>query len=234
MNTLFLITARGGSKGIPDKNIKNLAGKPLIYYSIDIARCFVSDEFICVSTDSEEIKHVAEAYHLKVPFVRPAEFASDTAGSYDVIMHALMFYENKGMIFENVVLLQPTSPFRQKGHIAAAFEEYKLGCDMVVSVKKVKANVFATFYTDDENGLIKKLLPSNTNLQRRQDGQTVYELNGAVYIMNVNSLKRSSPAGFTSVRKIVMEEKYSADIDEPLDWQWCEYLIQQKIIELAN
>ena len=106
MKSLFLITARGGSKGIPHKNIKPLAGKPLICYAIDVARQFVEDMDICVSTDGDDIIEVVEKYGLKVPFKRPAELASDTAGSYEVIRHAVQFYEQKGVLYDTVVLLQ--------------------------------------------------------------------------------------------------------------------------------
>ena len=93
MTPLIIIPARGGSKGIPHKNIKLLNGKPLICYSIDIARQYTTDENICVTTDDNEIISVVEQYGLKVPFVRPAELATDTASSNDVLVHALNFYE---------------------------------------------------------------------------------------------------------------------------------------------
>ena len=114
MKSLFLITARGGSKGIPHKNIKPLNGKPLIYYAIDVARQFVEDEDICVSTDGDDIIKTVEDYNLKVLFKRPAELASDTAGSDEVILHAVQYYEALGRLYDNIVLLQPTSPFRTK------------------------------------------------------------------------------------------------------------------------
>ena len=124
---MYLIPARGGSKGIPHKNIKLLNGKPLIQYSIEIARKLAEDDDICLSTDDEEIKAVAEKLGLKVPFLRPDYLASDTATTSDVIVHALDFYEKQGRHYDVVVLLQPTSPLRtvqnvkdciQKGEIS--------------------------------------------------------------------------------------------------------------------
>ena len=106
---LYVIPARGGSKGIPHKNIKLLHGKPLIYYSIDIARSLTNDEHICVSTDDEEIIKVVSDYGLKVPFVRPRELANDTASTNDVLIHALKYYESIGKNYTAIVLLQPTS-----------------------------------------------------------------------------------------------------------------------------
>ena len=105
MNLLIIIPARGGSKGIPHKNIKFLAGKPLICHSIDIARSVVSDRNICVSTDDAEIKRVVEDYGLPVPFLRPSELASDHASTYGVILHALDYYALQGKEYDAVVLL---------------------------------------------------------------------------------------------------------------------------------
>ena len=129
MNKLFIIPARGGSKGIPKKNIKHFGGKPLIYYTIDVARELASDEFICVSTDDDEIIDKVEKYGLKVPFKRPDKLATDHAGSYEVILHAVSFYENAGHRLDCIVLLQPTSPFRQPIHVNEAIELYSNDID---------------------------------------------------------------------------------------------------------
>ena len=108
MECLIVIPARGGSKGIPHKNIKPLCGKPLIYYSIDAARTVAKDEDICVTTDDQDIIKCVENYGLKVPFVRPAELATDKSGSNEVILHVLEFYEAQGKKVDAIVLLQPT------------------------------------------------------------------------------------------------------------------------------
>ena len=102
---LVVIPARGGSKGLPGKNIKNLCGKPLIAYSIDVARAITIDDNICVSTDDQKIIDVVEKYGLHVPFVRPAELASDTASTNDVLLHAVKFYEDKGKKFNRYCFL---------------------------------------------------------------------------------------------------------------------------------
>ena len=118
---LVVIPARGGSKGLPGKNIKMLCGKPLIAYSIDVARAFADDKNICVSTDSEEIKQVVEQYGLKVPFLRPDHLATDTATSDDVLIHAVNYYrEQYGRTFKKLMLLQPTSPLRTKEDVEGA------------------------------------------------------------------------------------------------------------------
>lgn len=227
MKTLFLIPARGGSKGIPGKNIKKLGGKPLIEYSIDIARQFTTDDFICVSSDSVEIINVVENYGLKVPFKRPDVLANDISGSYEVILHAIEWYENHGIEFESVVLLQPTSPFRLKEHLGKALALYGSDIDMVSSVKKVKSNIYATFYRETENGLVEKAFSSEGKGFRRQDNEALYELNGSIYVMNVSSLKVKSISEFKKIKKLVMEDVYSVDIDDPIDWEWCEFLLDR-------
>ena len=225
MKTLFLITARGGSKGIPGKNIKQLGDKPLIAYSIDIARKFVADEFICVSTDSDEIINVVENYGLKVPFKRPDELANDTSGSYEVILHAINWYKNIGITFKNIVLLQPTSPFRTKKNVEDALDLFSSNdLDMVVSVLKSKANPYYNLFEDDKNGYLLK--SKTSNYTRRQDCPDVYQYNGAVYVFNVESLIKKNINQFTKVKKIIMSEEESLDIDTPLDWKIAEMILQ--------
>jgi CMP-N,N'-diacetyllegionaminic acid synthase len=107
MKPLIIIPARGGSKGVPRKNIKLLNGIPLIHYTIKAAQQIFENSFICVSTDDIEIKEVAELTSLYVPFLRPKELASDTSGSYDVLLHAIDYYENKGYEADTLILLQP-------------------------------------------------------------------------------------------------------------------------------
>ena len=124
MKTLVVIPARGGSKGIPHKNIKPLNGKPLICYSIDVARQFTTDEHICVTTDDDEIIKVVEDYGLKVPFKRPDELATDLCGSNEVIQHAYQFYAKQGVQYDAIMLLQPTSPFRKVEFLKEAAVPY--------------------------------------------------------------------------------------------------------------
>jgi len=227
MKALFLIPPRGGSKGIPGKNRKLLAGKPLICYAIDAAReVCASDEDICVSTDDEEIIGLVEDYGLKVPFRRPAELSQDHSGSYEVIVHALEYYKEQGKEFDAVVLLQPTSPLRTATHVREAMELYSTDCDMVVSVAEAKSNPYYVMFQEDENGFLQHIL--NGNFVRRQDCPTVYEYNGAVYVMNVRSLQEKHLSEFTNNRKYVMPASASIDLDTPDDWEYAEYLMQRK------
>jgi CMP-N,N'-diacetyllegionaminic acid synthase len=222
MKPLVVIPARGGSKGIPRKNIKLLNGKPLIHYSIETAQKIFLDEIICVSTDDQEIKQISELMGIKVPFLRPAEFATDSAGSQEVLMHAISYYEKQGYFADTIILLQPTSPFRTSDQIAEALKIYDTNIDMVVSVKETKSNPYFVLFEENKEGFLNK--SKEANFIRRQDCPKVYELNGSIYIINVESLKQKKISDFTIIKKYVMDSTSSVDIDTPLDWEWAEFV----------
>lgn len=226
MKTLVIIPARGSSKGIPRKNIKPLNGKPLIYYSIDCARAICPDEDICVSTDDAEIISVVEQYGLKVPFVRPAELASDTAGTYEVLLHALDFYEKQGRHYDAMVLLQNTSPFRKAEQVKEALGLYNDKVDMVVSVKECAANPYYCVFEEDQEGYL-HVCKGDGNIFRRQDAPKVYEYNGAIYIMNAAKLRTTHMHKMQKRVKYVMDDLSSFDLDTMWDWQMAEMMITQ-------
>ncbi len=228
MNFLFVIPARGGSKGIPGKNIKLFDNKPLIYYSIELARLFTSDQHICVSTDSQEIAACVRKIGLEVPFLRPPELARDNAGTLEVLQHAVAFYQSNGRTYDALVLLQPTSPFREEKHLREAIAMYNDGVDMVVSVKESAANPYFNLFEEDSRGFL-VLSKEGSRFNRRQDMPKVYEYNGSIYIVNIKSLLSvKSFVEFSAIRKYVMGEKYSIDLDTPDDWEYAEYLIRKK------
>lgn len=232
MKPLVVIPARGGSKGVPRKNIKLLNGKPLIQYTIEAARGVFSDEHICVSTDDDEIKSVVKELGLTVPFIRPENLASDTAGTYEVLLHAIAFYENKGYYPDTLILLQATSPFRTAQHLQEALALYDATCDMVVSVKETKSNPYYILFEEDEKGFLKK--SKEATFTRRQDCPKVWELNGAMYIINVASLKKSSIGLFEMVTKYEMDEFSSHDIDTQFDWDIAELMIEKRNKKYEN
>ena len=217
MKYLVVIPARGGSKGIPRKNIKPFGGKPLIYYTIDTARAIVPDEDICVSTDDDEIIKVVEDYGLKVPFKRPDELATDTAGTYEVLLHALDFYEKQGKHYDALILLQNTSPFRTADHVKEALKLYTPNVDMVVSVKECAANPYYSVFEENQEGYL-HVCKGDGNIFRRQDAPKVYEYNGAIYIMNVDVLKTIHMHKMQKRVKFVMDNRSSFDLDTMNDW----------------
>ena len=226
MKILVVIPARGGSKGIPRKNIKLFAGKPLIYYTIDCARAICQDEDICVSTDDAEIIAVVENYGLKVPFVRPAELASDTAGTYEVLLHALGYYELQGKHYDVVMLLQNTSPFRTTEHLKEALKLYTPNVDMVVSVKVCPANPYYCVFEENEDGYL-HVCKGDGSIFRRQDAPKVYEYNGAIYIMNVETLKTTHMHKMQKRVKFVMDDLSSFDLDTMWDWKMAEMMVNE-------
>lgn len=227
MKFLFLIPARGGSKGIPKKNIKRLNGKPLIQYTIEAVPQNYPKKDICISTDSSEIADVVESLGLKVPFLRPKELALDHSGSFEVIIHALDFYTNLGIEYDAIVLLQPTSPMRTKDHVEKAIDEFikNKDIDMLVAVKESDANPYYNLFEENDLGYLSK--SKEGNYIRRQDCPSVYEYNGAIYIINVNALKQNKSLQFNKTVKFVMDRESSIDIDTLEDWNYCEYLMLQ-------
>ena len=230
--TLFIIPARGGSKGITKKNIKLLNKKPLIYYTIDEARKLTNDENICLSTDSEEVLKLTELYGLKVPFIRPKELASDHSGTEEVIKHAIKYYENIGKFYNKVVLLQPTSPFRKSYHIKSAIELMEDDIDMVVSVKETNSNPYYVLFEENKNGFLEK--SKSGDFIRRQDCPKVWEYNGAVYVISVSSLEKNSIINFKKIKKIEMDELSSIDIDSELDFKLAELITENERVKKNN
>lgn len=223
---LVVIPARKGSKGIPGKNKKLLNGKPLIAYTIEAALGIFEKEQICISTDDEEIVLLAESYGISVPFLRPAQLSTDTAGSQEVLIHAFEFYREKGFDAAVVCLLQATSPFRTTKHISEATNAYSTDCDMLVSVVESKANPYFNLMEESSEGFLEKSKVGN--FKTRQEAPKVYELNGAIYFINTTSLTKQPISSFTKVLKYVMPSAASVDLDLPEDWEYATYLLQKK------
>ena len=226
MKTLFIIPARGGSKGIPRKNIKLLGGKPLISYSIEVARALADDQDICVSTDDAEIKDIVGQMGLNVPFLRPSELATDQASTHDVLLHAIDYFQIKGRHYDRIILLQPTSPFRKINQIQEAINLWEDGLEMVVSVKITDANPYYVLFEENEFGFLEK--SKKGFFTRRQDCPLVYQYNGAIYVIDVKSMKSRHIFNFERIRKYVMDAESSIDIDSSLDWKFAEFLLSQK------
>lgn len=219
MTPLYIIPARGGSKGIPRKNIKPLCGRPLIAYSIDAALAAgATPRSIILSTDDAEIAETGRRLGLDVDYMRPAELATDTAGSREVILDAMDWADKQGIAYDCVVLLQPTSPMRTAADIKAALELYTPDTDMVVSVKEASANPYYNcFETDPESGYL-HISKGDGLLTRRQDAPPAWEYNGAVYVINPQSIRNMPLGAFKKRVPSVMPAERSVDLDTPTDW----------------
>lgn len=225
--TLIIVPARAGSKGLPGKNTKFLGKFPLISYTLSFAEKIKSDkDVICVSSNDDEALAIAKEFEsVEIPFKRPDELSSDTAGSYEVIMHAINHYLEKGRTFENVLLLQVTSPFRELEDYETLKDNYSKEVDMVVSVTISKNSPYFNLFEESNDGYLMKSKESISN--RRQDCPDVYAFNGSMYLMNVKSLQKTNIQGFKKIIKSVMPEERSIDIDTMKDWKIAEYFLNE-------
>lgn len=225
--SLYIIPARGGSKGIPRKNIKELAGIPLIHYSIAVARALTDDAHIIVSTDDEEIAQVARQTGLAVPYMRPAHLATDTAGSREVIIDAMDYADSAGIQYDNVVLLQPTSPLRTVDDVKQALDLYSQDVDMVVSVVETASNPYYNCFEADATTGYLHVSKGDGKITRRQDAPKVWEYNGAVYVINPQSIRTMAMGEFSRKVPCEMPRERSIDLDTPMDWTIAELVISE-------
>lgn len=229
-DVLVVIPARGGSKGIPYKNIKSLGGKPLIYYSIDVAREFTNDENICVTTDDDKIIDVVEQHDLHVSFKRAANLATDTCGSSEVIVDAYSYYAKHVKTYRAILLLQPTSPFRKVEFLNEAVKLYDNTIDMVTSVKLSDCNPYYDCFEETSDGFL-HVSKGDGNIKRRQDAPPTWQQNGSIYVINPASLMVESMSKFTKIRKYIMSVMYSIDIDTIDDWTLAEDIINHGLVD---
>jgi CMP-N-acetylneuraminic acid synthetase len=229
MRILGLINARGGSTGIPRKNIKILAGKPLIAYAIEAGRAAACLSRIVVSTDDDEIAAVAKLWGAEVPFMRPACLATAAALQIDAVKHAISTLRASGDAYDAVAILQPTCPMRTAEDIDGAMALMERAqADSVISVTRVEGQHPLTMYVEESDGALKPLMDSNPAGVLRQKFSDVWWRNGAVYgvrtqvVMERNSLYGSRTIGYR------MPPERTVNIDEPLDWDIAEALLERQ------
>lgn len=221
---LALIPARGGSKGIKDKNIIFLAGKPLIAYSIEAAKYSKYIDDIIVTTDSEKIAEISKQYGASVPFIRPAELATDTSKTIDAVLHAIRTLETMGKEYDVLVLLQPTQPLRTNNDIDEALEVYyKNKEEGLVSVSFVDDSPLLIRSISNEGKLL-NLLSQNSTC-RRQDMPEYYKVNGCIYINKIDEINENMSFNDNKV-PFIMRKEHSVDIDELSDLWMAEYYLQ--------
>lgn len=226
---LAIIPARGGSKGIPNKNIIDLCGKPLLAYSILAGLDSQYIDSVIVSTDSPQIKDVAVSYGASVPFLRPAEYATDTSKTIDCMRHAIHKLADTGETYDYVVLLQPTQPIRKPEWIDAAIESLinHPEEDSLVSVCPVSEHPIL-MRTITKEGTLQSLLPMSSTV-RRQDFPDVYRVNGSIYINRINDHFNADTSLNDNHLPYYMDEQYSIDIDSYEDLQRAEEYIKEHL-----
>lgn len=221
-----LITARGGSKGIPHKNIYPLNDKPLIAYTIEPALRSKYIDRLVVSTDDEAIADVAKKFKAEVPFIRPNNLSGDSSSSASVIEHAIKYFENENKTPDLIVLLQPTSPLRNVDDIDEALEIFvNSDAESLISVCKSDQSPY-WFKKINDNGFIADYLPQPSSYIRRQDTPDLYILNGAIYILDTKSFLSSKIILGDKSLPYIMPYERSVDIDNMLDLGFAEFLLK--------
>ena len=233
MYILGIIPARGGSKSVPQKNIRLLAGKPLIAYTIETAqKCKMLDRTV-VSTDDDEIAEVAKKYGGDVPFIRSKDLSLDDTPMIPVLQHAVSFIEKKeNSRVDVVVLLDPTSPFRRAEDIEACIQKLEReNADSVVTVCEVEHNPYFVMMELDDDKLV-PLIKSDEVITRRQDAPEVYRLNAAVYAVKRDVLMNSNKIITDNTMAVMMSQELSTHIDHVVDFEFAEYLMEKGVLSV--
>ena len=223
---LALITARGGSKRLPKKNILKLANKPLIAWTIEASLKSPYIDEVIVSTDDVEIAEISRSYGADVPFIRPPELATENASSIDVLKHAVLTLKNLDRHFDYLILLQPTSPLRKATHINEAIQMYvDKKAKVVISVCEVSHPIEWTGLLPDDLSM-DDFFSQELQGKRVQDLPQRYRLNGAIYIINIHEfLKHNSIMLKEGSYGFIMGREDSVDIDNHIDFKFAEFLI---------
>lgn len=226
MKILGIIPARGGSKGIPRKNIKPLQGKPLLQYTFEAAQDSKLLARVILSSDDPEIIAVAEEIELEVPFKRPAELAADDTSSFEVIKHALNFFAHKGENFNAVCLLQPTTPFRRLKFIDDAIEKFTSGnFDSLISVREVPADFNPHWVFKEKDGRLKIATGEKKIIPRRQELPKAYHRDGAIYLIKTQVLLDQNSLLGKNIGFLDTTGDPYVNIDTVQDWEEAERLL---------
>ena len=229
MNILGIIPARGGSKTVPGKNIKLLAGKPLLQYTVDTAKASKYLSKLILSSDDDAIMNVANQLNLEVPFKRPSNLAQDNSPTLPVIQHALNFYKDQGIYFDAVCLLQVTSPFKTTEFIDNAIERFiKSKADALVSVKKVpdEYNPHWTFKVNN-NDYLDLSTGEEKIITRRQDLPMTYHRDGIIYLTKTNVLLEQNSLYGDTLAYIESPPNFNVNIDTMEDWEKAVAMVQK-------
>jgi CMP-N,N'-diacetyllegionaminic acid synthase len=227
---LATICARGGSKGVPGKNIRNLLGKPLIAHTIELALASKLFEHVVVSTDSEEIAEIARSYGAEVPFLRPKELANDTCPKWPAVRYTLLEYEKiSGDVYDVIVDLDPTSPLRNIDDIKNCITllNEKEAPNVITAMPARRSPYFNLIeeYPDGRIGLAKT---TETPITCRQDSPKCYDMNASIYVWSRNAILNNDSVFLDKTALYVMPDERSIDIDCELDFQFVEFLATKK------
>jgi CMP-N,N'-diacetyllegionaminic acid synthase len=228
MRILATICARGGSKGVPNKNIRLLNGKPLIAYTIECAKKYTKFDRIIVSTDSPKIAEIAKQYGADVPFLRPKELATDTSPKIPVLQHAVRYLEQEeNDRYDLIVDLDPTSPLRTVEDIENCVNKMiEKNPNVVFSVTPAHKNPYFNM-VEEKDGKVYLCKKLDAPITRRQDAPTVYAMNASIYVYKKDFLLNTDSVFSDNTMAVVMPEERSIDIDRPIDFEFVEFLMKR-------
>lgn len=230
MRILGIIPARGGSKGIPGKNIKPLGGKPLLEYTFESAEKATSLTKVILSSDDKKIISLAQKIGLEAPFIRPDFLAEDTTPSIEVILHALEFFKSKGIVFDAVCLLQPTTPFRQQNIIDIAVQKFvQENHDSLISVREIPHQHNPHWCFKEENGSLRVATGEANIISRRQDLPKAFHRDGAIYITKTEVLLNQHSLFGNSIGYVETTKFPYVNIDDLSDWKEAERILKEEI-----
>ena len=237
MNTLFLITARGGSKGVPGKNLKQIGGISLIGFKAISAKRSKYCTRLIISSDDEAIQADALSYGAEVPFTRPAELATDTASSADVIRHAMDWIEqNTSERYDAIMLLEPSAPFARSIDFDNAVEMMiERNANAVIGMREMEVNSVFVGELDERGRMTAIIDQMQSRHLRRQDTKPEYTMNAALYLFKWELFKEhhSVYADRDNTYGCVMDRYHSVEIDEPIDFHWAEFLVDKGYVDLS-
>lgn len=227
MKAIAIIFARGGSKGLPGKNVRLFCGKPLIAWAIEQARAVSRISRVIVSTDSEEIAAVALQYGAETPFMRPAELARDDSPEWDAWRHALHFLQNEGGLPDAMVSVPVTAPLRASADIERCLDDFAMGgADIVVTISEAHRSPYFNMVKRNDNGTVGLVIPLAGNVLRRQDAPPVFDMATVAYVASPQFVLTKSALFEGSVRAVEVPPERAIDIDTMLDFRIAECLMK--------
>jgi len=236
MKAVAFIFARGGSKGLPGKNIRLLAGKPLIAWSIEQALAVKRIEKVIVSTDSLEIAEVAKRYGAKVPFIRPSEFSQDNSAEWLAWQHALNYLlETDGKLPEVMISVPATAPLRLPVDIENCLDVYEAGgVDVVITVANAHRSPYFNMVTKKSDNTVELVIPLSSSITRRQDAPVVYDITTVCYVANPEFILKRNSIFEGRVKSTLVPIERSIDIDTSYDFEIAKLLMMQRLSGEGN
>jgi CMP-N-acetylneuraminic acid synthetase len=227
VKVIAIIFARGGSKGLPGKNVRPLCGKPMIAWAIEQARAVKRISRVIVSTDSEEIAAVALRYGAETPFRRPAELARDDSSEWDAWRHALHYLQNEGSLPDAMVSVPVTAPLRQPADIERCLDDFAMGgADIVVTVSEAHRSPYFNMVKRNQNGTVELVIPLAVNVSRRQDAPPVFDMATVAYVACPKFVLTKNALFEGRVRAVEVPPERAIDIDTMLDFRIAECLMK--------